>query len=309
MPDLEPDYPIHDVTGWPAVNDEPMGTKPKCWLRKDKDDYWLFKQKHRPHSDDDWSEKIASELAGLLGIPHATVELARRHGTRGVVSRDMVAQCGAEELIPGNSLLVEADPGYPSGEFYHVAHHTIERIFAVLETRSVGLPPGRELGPEVADACDLFVGYLLFDAWIGNTDRHHENWAALKFAGGRYALAPSYDHAASLGHNVQDDQRNDRLTTWVESRQVAAYATKARSAIYRTPTDRKAVSTDIAFTLASARRPSAGAYWLDRLRRIDDGGANEIVNRVPGGIMSGVAKTFADRLLRANRARLSTLTS
>jgi hypothetical protein len=24
---------------------------------------------------------------------------------------------------------------------------------------------------------EIFVGYLLFEALIGNTDRHHENWA------------------------------------------------------------------------------------------------------------------------------------
>ena len=28
----------------------------------------------------------------------------------------------------------------------------------------------------IVSALDVFVGYLLLDAWIGNTDRHHENW-------------------------------------------------------------------------------------------------------------------------------------
>src|SRR5712691_13257238 len=27
----------------------------------------------------------------------------------------------------------------------------------------------------VREAVDVFVGYLMFDAWIANTDRHHEN--------------------------------------------------------------------------------------------------------------------------------------
>ena len=309
MADALPDYPIHDVSDWPAVNDEPMGTKPKYWLRRADDVRWLFKQKHRPHSDDDWSEKIASELAALLGVPHATVELASRRGERGIITRDMVAACGAEELVHGNSLLVEADPGYPTEGIYHIAHHTVERIFSVFEARQIGLPPDGGFAPEVADARDLFVGYLLFDAWIGNTDRHHENWAALKFGNDHYVLAPSYDHASSLGHNVQDDQRSDRLVTQVEARRVAAYARKARSAIYRTEVDRKAVSTDEAFTLAGAARQPAGRYWLDRLRRIDDDDATHIVRRVPGVIMSEPAKRFADRLLRENRVRLLALTA
>jgi hypothetical protein len=28
----------------------------------------------------------------------------------------------------------------------------------------------------ITTAIDTFVGYLLLDAWIGNGDRHHENW-------------------------------------------------------------------------------------------------------------------------------------
>lgn len=308
MAEQIPDYPIHDVSDWPAVNDEPMGTKPKYWLRGTNDERWLFKQKHRPHSDDDWSEKIASELAVLLGIPHATVELARRHGERGIISRDVVATYSAEELVHGNSLLVEADPGYPMQGIYHIAHHTVDRIFSVFEARHVGLPPETKPVAEIANACDLFAGYLLFDAWIGNTDRHHENWAALKFGNDRYTLAPSYDHASSLGHNVQDDQRNARLVTRDAARQVTAYARKARSAIYRTEADQRAVSTDEAFILASARRPVAGRYWLDRLRRVVEDEATHIVRRVPGAIMSEHAKRFAGSLLRANRARLSALT-
>jgi hypothetical protein len=308
MKDLQPNYPIRDITGWVAVNDEPMGTKPKYWLQTADNERWLFKKKHRPHSDDDWSEKIASELAGLLGIPHATVELACRHGERGIVSRDLVTECGAEELIHGNSLLVEADPNYPSGEYYQVAHHTIERIFTVFVARSIGLPPGVEFVPEVADARDLFVGYLLFDAWIGNTDRHHENWAVLKLVGDHHALSPSYDHAASLGHNVQDGERDERLTTRDKNRQLAAYTAKARSAIFRTEFDKKPVLTDEAFTLAAALRRPAGLYWLDRLGRIVDDDATDIVRRIPCEIMTEPAKRFADLMRRVNRARLLTLT-
>lgn len=308
MTDLQPDYPIRNVTDWDAVNDEPMGTKPKYWLRPPVDERWLFKKKHRPNSDDDWSEKIAAELAGLLGIPHATVDLARRHGNRGILSRDLVAECKAEELIHGNSLLVEADPDYPAGDIYRVAHHTIERIFSAFSARSVGLPLGTDFAPEIAEARDLFVGYLLFDAWIGNTDRHHENWAILKYAGDRYALSPSYDHASSLGHNVQDDERAERLMTRDRYRQIAAYAAKAKSAIYRDRDDRKPVSTDEAFTLACVPCRAAGVYWLDRLRRIADDDATDIVRRVPQEIMSDVAKRFVSQILQANRTRLLTLT-
>jgi hypothetical protein len=308
MTDTQPNYPIHDVSQWEVVGDEMMGTKPKCWLRSPANELWLFKRKYRPHSDDDCSEKVACELGGLLGIPHAVVELTLRHGQRGIITRDLVAECRAEELIHGNSLLVEADPAYPTGEYYHVANHTIERIFAALAARSTRLPPGAGFGPAVSDARDLFTGYLLFDAWIGNTDRHHENWGILRLPGDGYALSPSYDHASSLGHNIQDDERDERLTTKDRNRQVTAFAAKARSAIFRTETDTKAVRTDEAFCIAAEHCRPAAVYWLDCLRHVIEDGATDILRRVPDGIMSEHAKRFVDQMLRANRARLLALT-
>jgi hypothetical protein len=38
-----------------------------------------------------------------------------------------------------------------------------------------GIPP-----EGIQKAVDVFVGYLLLDAWIGNGDRHHENWGIVR---------------------------------------------------------------------------------------------------------------------------------
>jgi hypothetical protein len=291
-------YEIHEVSDWLVVSDEPMGTKPKYWLQKPNQEHWLFKLKFRAHSDDDWSEKIASELAGLLDIPHAQVELARRNGDRGVISLDLVSTLQAEELILGNSLLLEDDSNYPSAEFYHVAHHTIERIFTVLSDNAVALPPNFKPASGIRNARELFVGFLLFDAWIGNTDRHHQNWAVLKFPGCNYSLSPSYDHASSLGHNLQDREREERLNSRDKNRQLAAYAAKARSAIYLNASDKKPLSTDGAFLLARDQCPEAGKLWLDKLRLLVDEKIADVVQRVPGEIMSELAKRFVVQLLR-----------
>ena len=107
---MDEQFPIINVNALQAIGDEMLGRKPKCWLTSADGVRWLFKQKSRSNSEDDWSEKIAAELAELFGIPHATVELATRSGERGIISRNLVSLSGEEELILGNSLLVEADP-------------------------------------------------------------------------------------------------------------------------------------------------------------------------------------------------------
>jgi len=51
---------------------EQMGTKEKFWFKDVDDIWWLFKYNQRGHGDD-WSEKIACEIAGKLDLPHAHV--------------------------------------------------------------------------------------------------------------------------------------------------------------------------------------------------------------------------------------------
>lgn len=54
---------------------EQLGTKPKFWFRNQHQIEWLFK-KARSDTGEDWSEKVASELCALLGLPHAHYDLA-----------------------------------------------------------------------------------------------------------------------------------------------------------------------------------------------------------------------------------------
>ena len=152
---------------------------------------------------DDWAERIAIGVADSLGVPAARTELAVRHdhgeSKVGVISRSVLDS--GEELILGNELL-------PQPVFRHDrAGYNIRAIREALE--SVDTPT--EIGTELT-AWDVFVGYLLLDALIGNTDRHEENWGVIRVGGSR-RLAPSFDHASSLGFMLHDRQREERLAT------------------------------------------------------------------------------------------------
>jgi len=185
----------------------------------------LFKFRYRPTTGDDWAEKIAAELATLIGIPHAIVELAECRGEPGVISLDFTEKLARGELVLGNELLLEVDPDYPSTERYKVVRHTVEKVMGVLSQTFVALPADFTPVPEVRSAAELFLGYLALDTVISNTDRHHENWGLLvrgAAEGAREAsLAPSFDHATSLGQILTDDERQDRRETRDEGYTVA----------------------------------------------------------------------------------------
>lgn len=82
-----------DVSGWRAAGVEQLGTKPKQWLRDDRDRLWLWKATTtnlsaagRHAKGDDWAERIVTEIARQLSLPVAMTELAMRAGQPGTVS-------------------------------------------------------------------------------------------------------------------------------------------------------------------------------------------------------------------------------
>jgi hypothetical protein len=308
-------YPIIVLPPDARSRVEQMGTKEKFWFNHVDGNWWLFKFNRLGHGDD-WSEKIACEIAGLLGLPHAHVELATFEESRGVMSRDFT-ESGKFPLIHGNELLVKlVNPQYPKDQNYKVTEHTVESITLILDVPSIkrrmfddiAVPLATEYTDieGVVSARDLFAGYLILDALIGNTDRHHENWAIIMRENWasiqserQFCLAPTFDHASCLGFNLSDDERTDRMTLG-RNRSVATFADKATSKLYRAGTD-KPLTPLAAFDEMTKDRPAARRAWIDRLRKIADTEYWTIIDLVPAQRMSKPARDFAFALLRLNR--------
>jgi hypothetical protein len=88
-------YPIIDVTGWAIDRVEQMGSKKKVRLFHPNGRRWLFKE-NRPGAGEDWSEKIAAEIAALSGeFPRSSVQ-------SGEVKSDAVPSRGTPGKAEGN---------------------------------------------------------------------------------------------------------------------------------------------------------------------------------------------------------------
>ena len=178
------------------------------------------------------------------------------------------------------------------------------RIHALLYQTEI-LPPIDWKPPDEAirNAFDVFIGYLLLDAWIANQDRHHENWGLISYQG-RIHLAPTYDHAASLGQNETNNSRKERLNTRDRGRHITHYIQKARSAIYGKKMDTKPLSTINAFHLAARKRPEAAKVWLERLQSITRSDCQNLFQEIPPTEISKTAIQFALTMLELNQERL-----
>jgi hypothetical protein len=300
-------YPIIDVTA-DAGHLEPMGSKPKFWFDHPEWGKCLFKAA-RLGSGEDWSEKLAEQLAAWLGLPHARYELASWKGQRGIVTPRITTE--AERLVHGNELLIELDPDYDAGSAdYRTPLHTVSAVIGALDQHAVALPKGWTPPDGINGCVDVFAGYLLLDALIGNTDRHHENWAAVESPeeGGenRLFLAPTFDHASSLARNEPVARIVERLNTKDRGFSVEAYAGRARSAFYSDPADARPLTPLDAFGEALSRAPKGARVWCRRLRTLDRGTISSLIESVPAERMAEKAREFVTRMISHNRDRLLT---
>jgi hypothetical protein len=77
-----------------------------------------------------------------------------------------------------------------------------------------------------------FLGMLVFDAWIGNGDRHSANWAILvrgPLHGSVCRLAPMYDTAGCLLANLTDESVQSKFGSGDETSAIAHYIAKCPS--------------------------------------------------------------------------------
>jgi hypothetical protein len=300
-------FNVYQVPSGSALTTEPLGTKFKFWYRDPNFGLTLFKE-GRPGTGENWAERIACELAAMIDLPHAKYELAQYEDRFGVVSRSLVDRTA--RIIHGNELLAAQTTGYVKSENtrYRNPNHTLRRVLAYLRRSSsvLGAPYGWPQSAGLRSALDFFIGYLMFDTWIANQDRHDENWALLRTSEGNLFLSPSFDHGSSMARNEPDASRLERLITRDQPRHISTFVRSARSAFYPQayePGQRPLYTID-AFVQAAAQSPQAAAEWRDRLAKVDDTRIRTIIDQIPGDWMTTPARMFTAELLRLNRERI-----
>ena len=135
-----------------------------------------------------------------MKIKHARVELACYEGDKGSATKSITDKY---KLLHGNQILSEHISGYDKEKIFKQSDHTLRNIFFSLDNVFVKTNAKQKAKIQIAE-------YIVLDALIGNTDRHHENWALLrkkinnKWVG---KPSPSFDHASSLGRELEDRKR------------------------------------------------------------------------------------------------------
>lgn len=275
---------------------EQLGSKPKFWVLLG-ERRWLFKEA-RPNTGEDWAEKAAAEIARELGINAATVELAEYAGRRGCISLNFVDVDAGEALVHGNEILAYEVTGYDKGKKFRQSDHTLENLRAAIH----GI-----FKPELAlGILTQLASYIVLDALIGNTDRHHENWGLkVRVVTDPQQLAlevaPSFDHASSLGRELLDSRRAELIA----ANRVGWYVAKGRGGIFRDGDQAHGENPLKLVQIAARAYPSIFRATIEKVAALDPQVIRRILDSIPEERASKLAKQFAEAMVLSAQTSLT----
>ena len=289
-------YPVFQVLESgidPEDEPERLGSKRKFWFRREDGVRCLFKFPRHDFGEH-WAEKVAAEVADLIGVRCAEVDTGqvwRRAGHSIVSLRRTGVAPGARERGHGRRhTWLRRKPRFRPWGPQHPEHSMAVSRWAERHD----LDPQAILGE--------LASYAILDGLIGNTDRHHENWMFFYHPELRsYQLAPSYDHGSSLGRELQDVSRrvSRSRSDILASGRVLNYLLSGGSprGVYIRSDSPKAPPPLVTAKLLCRWHPDVARPWLERLESATERAFRNVIDRVPDEFISPVARDFALRML------------
>lgn len=122
-------------------------------------------------------------------------------------------------------------------------------------------------------------------------------------------VAPSFDHASSLGRELLDEGLGRTRQRILTEGRIGQYAEKAPGAIYWESTDRRGVSPLELIRRAAQTHPETFQRALDVLDKLQEEDLRGIVGRIPAGWMSELSRFFAVELTCYNLKQLRMIMS
>lgn len=169
---------------------------------------YLYKRSHKYYPDQFWAEVVAYRVGRLLGVevPPAYAACNSAEGHCGALI-EWFYEDGKASFVAGGQYMQRMMPEFDrrKGELHNLqAVRSLGRFFS-------------RIGGLTHDWTVWWHEAALFDALIGNSDRHQDNWGILirKRKGiAQYALSPLFDNGTSLGHELL----TTKVATWADDR-------------------------------------------------------------------------------------------
>lgn len=223
------------------------------------------------------SEKICYEIAKILNYPCAKIELAKDYnGTLGVLNYSFIKSNDIEHIDAVSYLNVY---NMKRNEYY-----TISNIKNRLD----------ELDEKLFKD---FIKIMIFDALVGEQDRHEENWGLTK-CNGKYSISPLYDNGCSLLREFKDLEYASKFYKGV--RDFNAFIYKSKTYIYKENSNKRYKHFELIKYLNNNYSEFVQSE-INKLYLLEDFIIERIVNKIPNELLTSKHKEFIINYLKKRR--------
>lgn len=234
-----------------------QGSREKRWC-KDKEGNGIHFKYQRANSSEACSEKISYEIAKVLGYKCAKIEFAYdEYGRLGILNYIF-----STEKFPHYDIVAFlGDDARTNRKEYYI----ISIVKSCLDQKDSKLFNG-------------FIKILFFDALIGETDRHENNWGLTVLENNTYEISPLYDNGCNLLSALKCNEEKLNLFNSNET-EFLKYINNAKSCI-RIEKNRKIKHFDLIRKLKEENLDILKCE-VENLKKLTDEKIEEIVDRLP----------------------------
>lgn len=223
------------------------------------------------------SEKMSYEIAKILGYDCARIELAKdTNGTLGILNY-LFVDIGNTEHMDAISYLNKHSDERP-------IYYTISNIKKALDELDENL---------FRD----FIKIMIFDALIGEQDRHEENWGIQRI-GNQYKISPIYDNGDNLLRNFKDEVYAEEY--YSGKKDFDAYIQKSKTIIYKEDHKKQYKHFELIEYLNQNYSTIVHQEILN-LSKLTDKEIEKIVEMVPNELLTRMHKKYIINYLKKRR--------
>lgn len=253
------------------IQDEPIvrGSRKKILAINNKQEIAMFKYEREDYDcSEACSEKLAYEIAKVLGYDCAKIELAVDNDNKiGVLNYYFSDRFNA----PHTDIVAYLNENIKERNSYY----TISNIKSVLDDIDT-------------DLFENFIKIMVFDALIGEQDRHEENWG-ITVKQGKSFISPLYDNGDSLLREFRNIENAQKYYSGLKD--FDAYINRSKTVIYKEDNKKQYKHFELMKYLYD-NFPQYISPEFDNLKKLTDEIIEELVNKIPDDLLSNEHKKY-----------------